>query len=179
MLSTMNISTLTAKRHPDVPRTRRSQGTSRRVLERTATTAASAMAVLAVLLIGGSNAALAAGAYFVPEATDASWDGAVATVTFQEVGVEGGATTISVQVTADVNVVCTQGESTLNIRRSATALAATDYPTSDDGTVAGTATLPLKVSGLKVPGFSCVTQQVAITAVLEDFWTGATLVHKT
>lgn len=149
-------------------------------LARFATSAASTMAVLVALLIGGAGAAQAAGAHFVPEATDAGWDGAVATVTFQEVEValDGGATTISVQVTADVQAVCTQGESTLTIRRSATALAATDYPISDDGIVAGTARLPLKVNGLKVPGFSCVTQDVSITVVLEDFWTGATLVHQ-
>jgi hypothetical protein len=139
------------------------------------------MAALAVLLIGGSSAALAAGAHFLPEATDASWDGAVATVTFQEteVELEGGVTTISVQVTVEVSVVCTRGESTLNIRRSGSILAASDYPISDDGTVVGTATLPLQVSGLQVAGFSCVTQHVSITAALEDFWTGATLVHKT
>jgi hypothetical protein len=150
------------------------------VLAKIATAAPTTTAVLAALLIGGASPALAAGAHFVPEATDVSWDGAVATVAFQEVEValEGGVTTISVQVTAAVHVICTQGESTIDIRRSATALAATDHPIGDDGTVAGTATLPLKVSGLKITGFSCVTQNVSLTAVLEDFWTGATLVHE-
>ena len=133
-----------------------------------------------MLLAGGSSAALAAGAHFVPEDTDASWDGAVATVSFREVdvAVEGGVTTISVEVTAEVEVVCTRGESTLHIRRSATVVEVTDYPISDDGTVAGTARLPLEVRGLKASGFSCVTQHVSVTAVLEDFWTGATLVHR-
>lgn len=181
MLSTRKTLALIARRQPGVPRTRRSLGASRRVLARFAAAAATTMAVLTALLAGGSSAALAAGGHFVPEATEAGWDGAVATVSFREVDVEaeGGVTTISVKVTADVTVVCTRGESTLNIRRSATVLEVTDYPISDDGAVAGTARLPLEVRGLQVPGYSCVTRHLSVTAVLEDFRTGATLVHKT
>lgn len=134
-----------------------------------------------MLLIGGSSAALAEGAHFVPEATDASWDGTVATVTFREadVALEADVTTISVKVTADVDAVCKRGVSTLHIHRSATALDVKDYPISDDGTVEGTASLPLKVTGLKISGYTCVITHVSITTVLEDFWTGATLIHKT
>jgi hypothetical protein len=146
-------------------------------LARFAAAAATTMAFLA----GGSDAALAADAHFVPEATEAGWDGTVATVSFQEVDValEGDATTISVKVTVDVNVVCTRGQSTLTIRKSSTALEVTEHPIGDDGTVAGTAELPLEVNGLQVPGYSCVTRHLSITADLEDFWTGATLVHRT
>ena len=181
MLSTMSTPTLIAKWQPGVPRTRRSLRASLRVLARFAAAVASTMAVLAVLLVGGSGAAWAAGARFVPEATDARWDGAVAIVVFREAGVavEGGATTISIKVTADVDVVCRRGESTINIHRSATVTDVNDYPISDDGIVAGTARLPLEVTGLKVSGWSCATQHRSVTAVLEDFWTGATLVHKT
>jgi len=141
----------------------------------------SATAAVALLLVGGPGAALAAGALFVPEATDASWDGAVATVAFREVdvAVEGGVTTISVKVTADVEVVCRRGQSTLHIHRSASATEVAEYLISDEGTVAGTASVPLEVTGLKVPGYSCVTQHLSVTAELEDFWTGATLIHKT
>ena len=133
-----------------------------------------------MLLIGGSSAALAAGAHFVPEDTDATWDGAVATVDFREadVEVEEGVTTISVKVTANVDAVCRRGESVLHIHRSATALDVSEYPISDDGAVAGTASIPLVVKGLQVSGFKCVTQQVSLTAALEDFWTGATLTHR-
>jgi hypothetical protein len=157
------------------------QRTRRRILVRFAAAAASTMAALAVLLVGGSSAALATGAYFVAEDTDATWDGAVATVSFREaeVEVEGDVTTISVKVTADVTAVCTRGESTLTIRRSATVLDVADYPIGGDGIVAGTATLPLEVKGLKPAGYSCVTQHLSVTAELEDFWTGATLLHKT
>ncbi|MEU0533219.1 hypothetical protein [Amycolatopsis tolypomycina] len=144
------------------------------------TTLATSAATMA-LLAGGSTAAQAADAHFVPEATEAGWDGVAATVTFQEVDValEAEATTISVKVTVDVNVTCTRGQSILDIRRSATALEVAEYPLAEDGTVAGTAKLPLEVTGLKVPGYACVTRNLTITAALEDFWTGATLVHET
>ncbi|MUN39612.1 hypothetical protein [Actinomadura litoris] len=134
-----------------------------------------------MILIGGSSAAFAEGAHFVPEATDVSWDGTVATVTFREVDValETDVTTISVKVTADVDAVCRRGASVLRIHRSATALDAKDHPISEGGTVEGTASVPLEVTGLKLSGFRCVITQISLTAVLEDFWTGATLTHKT
>jgi hypothetical protein len=142
---------------------------------RFAAVAATTMALLA----GGSSAALAADAHFVPEATEAGWDGGVATVSFQEADVPmDGATTISVKVTVDVRVVCTRGASTLDVRKSGTVLEVAEYPITDDGTVAGTADMPLAVNGLQVPGYSCVTRHLSITAALEDFWTGATLVHQ-
>lgn len=149
---------------------------------RLAVSAGSAVAVLTAVLAGGSGAALAAGAHFVPEATEAGWDGTVATVTFREVGLppDGGVTTISAKVTAAVDAVCRRGESILRIHRSASALDVQDYPIdSDDGVAAGTARVPLEVTGLKVTGWTCVTQRVALTAELEDFWTGATLIHRT
>jgi len=147
---------------------------------RSNTRRATTVAVLATLLAGGAGAAHAAGAHFVPKATQATWNGTVATVTFQEADVllDGGITTISVKVTADVTVVCTKGQSTLRIRRSATATDVHDYPISDDATAAATATIPLEVRGLQAPGYTCTTQHTTITAVLEDFWTGATLTHK-
>ncbi|BCY13377.1 hypothetical protein [Actinoplanes sp. L3-i22] len=134
---------------------------------------------VATLLIGGATAALADGARFVPEATGAGWDGAVATVTFQEVDValESAVTTISVQVTADVDATCERGASTIHPHRSATALDVRDHPISDDGVVEGVAAVPLAVAGLKVPGYTCVTTRVSLIATLEDFWTGATLTH--
>ncbi|RFS83552.1 hypothetical protein D0T12_21185 [Actinomadura spongiicola] len=139
------------------------------------------MAAAAMLLIGGSSAALAHGAHFVPEATDVSWDGTVATVAFREVDVvlKADVTTISVKVTADVDAICKRGVSILRIHRSATALDVKDYPISDDGTVEGAARVPLKVTGLEVPDFTCVITHVSVTTVLEDFWTGATLIDKT
>ena len=145
------------------------------LFEKTLRTAAATVAFLA----SGSATARADEARFVPEATEVSWDGTVATVSFQEVDVvvEGAATTISVKVTVDVDVVCTKGESTLDIHRSATALAATDYPVQD-GTVTGTAKLPLKVKGPQPPGYSCAVRHRSVTAVLEDFLTGATLVRE-
>jgi len=148
----------------------------RKTVARFAVAAATTTAVLA----GGAGTALAADAHFVPEATEAGWDGTVATVSFQEVEValEADATTISVKVTVDVNVVCTRGQSILTIRKSATTLEVADYPIGEDGTVAGTAKVRLEVKGLQVPGYSCVTRHLAITAALEDFWTGATLVHQ-
>jgi hypothetical protein len=148
----------------------------RRGLARFAAVAATTTALAA----GGTGAALAADAHFVPEATEAGWDGRVATVSFREVdvAVESDATTISVKVTVDVHVVCTRGQSTLTIRRSSTALAVEEHPIGADGTVAGTAELPLEVGGLQAPGYACVTRHLAITAALEDFRTGATLVHK-
>ncbi|TDB85775.1 hypothetical protein E1264_20075 [Actinomadura sp. KC216] len=139
------------------------------------------MAATAIILIGGSSAALADGAHFVPEATDVSWDGTVATITFREVDVvlKSDVTTISVKVTADVDATCRRGVSILHIHRSATALDTKDYPISDDGTVEGVASAPLKVTGLNVSGFTCVITHVSITAVLEDFCTGATLIDTT
>jgi hypothetical protein len=152
------------------PKTQALRGLARFAVATTATTA---------LLAGGSGVALAADAHFVAEATEAGWDGSVATVSFQEVDVPlEGATTISVKVTVDVSVVCTRGQSTLDIRKSATVLEVTDYPIGEDGTVTGTAKLPLEVRGLQVPGYSCVTRHLSITAALEDFWTGATSVHR-
>ncbi|WP_410613192.1 hypothetical protein [Amycolatopsis sp. lyj-109] len=155
---------------------RKSTGAAQRGLARAATAAAATMALLA----GGAGVALAADAHFVAEATEAAWDGSVATVSFREVdvAVESNTTVISVKVTVDVSVVCTRGQSTLTIRKSATILEVAEYPIGDDGTVVGTAKLPLEVKGLQVPGYTCVTRHLSITAVLEDFWTGATLVHK-
>lgn len=134
-----------------------------------------------LIAVAVSGAALTAGAHFVPEATEAHWDGTVATVTFreEEVDLPGGMTTISLQVTAEVDAVCTLGESTLDIHRSATALRVQDHPVGEDGSVAGTGTVPLKVTGLTISGWSCAITKVSVTAVLEDFWTGATLVHRT
>jgi hypothetical protein len=151
--------------------------TTNTCLSRFATTTLSTMAAAAVLLIGGAGAAHADGAYFEPEAGDVGWDGTVATVAFREVEVAlaAEATTISVQVTADVDAVCTRGDSTLHIHRSATALDVRDYPISDDATVEGAVSVPLKVRGLQASGFTCVVTQVSVTAALEDFWTGATL----
>jgi hypothetical protein len=136
----------------------------------------STMVAAAMLLIG----APADGARFVPEATDAGWDGAVATVAFREVGVdlETDATTISVTVTVDVDAVCRRGGSTVSLRRSATALDVRDYPIGEDGAVEGVAGIPLEVTGLTITGFTCRIMQVSVTAVLEDFWTGATLIDK-
>jgi hypothetical protein len=130
-----------------------------------------------MILISSSGVARADGARFVPEATDAGWDGAVATVAFREVDVplEADVTTISVQVTVDVDVVCRRGASTVDSHRSATALDVQDYPIGGDGTVEGAAVVPLVVTGLRVSGYTCVITNVSVTAVLEDFWTGATL----
>lgn len=152
----------------------------RPVLSRFTTAAVSTVSIIAALLVGDAGTALAAtGAHFVPEATEAKWDGAVATVTFREVDValRASHTTISVKVTVDVNEVCTRGESTLRIHRSATALAAKDYPISDDKIVSDTAQVPVAVGGLVVDGFKCVVERQSVSAALEDFWTGATLTH--
>ncbi|GAB2837847.1 hypothetical protein [Lentzea nigeriaca] len=150
---------------------------ARRVLARFAATAT----VLTAVLAGGSGAALAAEARFVPEDTKVSWDGAVATVSFREVDVEveGGKTVISVKVTAEVNMVCTKGTSVLRVRRFGSALDATEYPIGEDGVVTGTARLRLVLKGAQPPGYKCVTENESVTAALEDFFTGATLVHQT
>jgi hypothetical protein len=142
--------------------------------------ATATMAAAAMLLIGGSSAALADGPHFVPEATDVSWDGAVAIVTFREEGVVLNAdeTTISVKVTAEVDATCRRGVSVLHIHRSATALEAKDHPIGDHNTVEGAASVPLEVPGMQVSGFTCVITRVSITAVLKDFRTGASLIHK-
>jgi hypothetical protein len=171
---------LSTGKTPALITTRGSVGAARRVLARFTAVAATTTAVLTGLLAGAAGAAPADDAHFVPKATEVSWDGDVATVSFLEVDVEleGDETTISVKVTAEVNAVCTRGESTLFVRRSATALDVTNYPIGDDGTVAGTAKVPLEVKVVPLPGYSCVTRNVSLTAVLEDFWTGATLVHK-
>jgi len=149
-------------------------------LRKTASRFAVAAAAATALLAGGSGTALAADAHFVPEATAAGWDGRVATVSFQEADVapDADATTISVKVTVDVKVLCTRGQSTLDIRKSATVLEVAEYPIDADGTVAGTAELPLEVPGLQVPGYACVKRHLSITAALEDFRTGATLVYQ-
>ncbi len=130
----------------------------------------------ALLLFGG----LEDGAHFVPEAVGAHWDGRVATVTFQEAGVELDAdlTTISVTVTADLEAVCRRDDSTITVRRSATALAAEDHPISEDGLVEATVALPLRVTRPSTPGYTCDAPLVSVTVVLEDFWTGATLTHQ-
>ena len=138
-------------------------------------------AVVAALLLGDSSAASAAtDAHFVPEATKIKWDGTTATVTFLEEDVKLGTntTTISTRVSAAVDAVCTNEESTFRIHRTASSLRTSDYLISFDGTVPGTAKVPLKVNGLKVSGYTCVVEHVSMTAELEDFWTGATLTHR-
>jgi hypothetical protein len=144
-------------------------------------TKVSALAVGAILL-GNPSAALAATteAHFVPEVTKISWDGSTATVTFEEVEVEleTDTTTISTRVTADLDAVCTNGESTIRIHRTASSLRTSDYLISLDGTVPGIARVPLKVSGIPDGGFKCVVERISLTAELEDFWTGATHTHK-
>ncbi|MBM2620508.1 hypothetical protein JIG36_33865 [Actinoplanes sp. LDG1-06] len=142
--------------------------------------ATSAVAAVLLLISGPSAAFAGAEASFVPEATEAHWDGTVATVTFREADVtlETDMTTIAVTVTVDADAVCRRGDSTLRLHRSATAVDVQDHAISDEGTVDGVAEVPIRVTGLKVTGFTCVTTQVSVTAVLEDFWTGATLTHR-
>ncbi|MET9258921.1 hypothetical protein [Amycolatopsis sp. NPDC004079] len=139
---------------------------------------AAAATLTAAFLAAGSTAALAAEARFVPEATVVGWDGTVATVTFREVNVALGrsTTTISTKLTGDVKAFCTNGETTLEVHASATGRTTADYPIKD-GTVSGTAKFPVQVKIEHDPGYTCVLLHKEITAVLEDFRTGATLVH--
>jgi hypothetical protein len=140
----------------------------------------SSLAAFAALLLGHSSAASAAAdAHFMPEETKIKWDGTTATVTFLEVDVnlDTNTTTISTRVSAAVDAVCTNEESTLRIHRTGTSLRTSDYLISFDGTVPGAAKVPLKVQGLKVNGYACVVEHIAMTAELEDVWTGATLTH--
>jgi hypothetical protein len=134
-------------------------------------------AVSAMMLLTGATGD---GTHFVPDATEIEWNGTVATVSFREVEValESDATTVSVDVTAGVDAVCRRGASTIEVHRSATALDVHDYPISDDGTVDGVARVPLEVTGWRIAGYTCVLTGVSVTAALEDFWTGATLVHE-
>lgn len=150
-------------------------------MTRASTRIGSSVAAVAALLLGDASAASAAAdAYFVPEATKIKWNGTIATVTFLEEGVnlDTNTTTISTRVSAAVDAVCTNEESTLRIHRTASSLRASDYLISFDGTVPGTAKVPLRMQGLKVSGYTCVVEHVSMTAELEDFWTGATLTHK-
>ncbi|MBB1158443.1 hypothetical protein [Amycolatopsis dendrobii] len=138
---------------------------------------AATVATTAAILAAGAHSAWADGAHFVPEATEVGWDGVVATVSFREVDVAvKGATTISAKLTAEVKAICTKGESTLDIRASATGLIAKDYPVKN-GVVAGVAQFPVEVKITHDPGYTCVLLHRSITAFLEDFRTGATLVH--
>ncbi|MFE3783035.1 hypothetical protein ACFXPA_33220, partial [Amycolatopsis sp. NPDC059090] len=165
---------LLASRRPGTSHDRGSPGAAWRNPARIAIAAATATALLAA----GSPAALAADAHFVPEATVVGWDGTVATVTFREVNVAlgGRTTTISTKLTADVKAFCTNGETTLDVHASATGLTTADYPIKN-GTVAGTAKFPVQVKIEHDPGYTCVLRHKEITAFLDDFRTGATLVH--
>jgi hypothetical protein len=141
----------------------------------------SSVVAVAALLLGDSQAAsAAANAHFVPEATRIKWNGITATVAFLEADVDLDArtTTISTRVSATVDAVCTNEESTLHIQRTASSLRTSDYLVGLDGTVSGPATVPLKVQGLDVSGYTCVVEHISMTAELEDFWTGATLTHR-
>lgn len=142
---------------------------------------ASVVATAALLLGDFSAASATADAHFVPEATKIRWNGTTATVAFLEVDVEldANVTTISTRVTAEVDAVCTNEESTLHIHRTASSLRTSDYLISFDGTVEGPATVPLRVQGLGVSGYTCVVEHISMTAELEDFRTGATLTHTT
>jgi hypothetical protein len=152
----------------------------RRGLAGSAAAAASVVVFGTAFMIGDSGVAWADGAHFVPEATSVSWNGAVVTVAFQEaeVMVEGSVTTVAVEATAEVDSVCTRGESTIEVHRSATAKRTNDYPVGEDGTVEGTVKMPLEVKGPDAHGFTCTTKRRSVTTVLEDFLTGATLVHR-
>ncbi|WP_409463644.1 hypothetical protein [Amycolatopsis sp. GA6-003] len=162
---------LPARRHPSGPAG--SPRTAWRNWAKSALTAATPLALLAT----GSGTASAAEAHFVPEATKVAWDGVVATVSFREVDVPlSGKTTISTKLSVDIKVFCTQGESTIDLHASATGLTTSDHPIKD-GTVAGVAKFPVQVKGTEAPGYTCVVRHREITAVLEDFRTGATLVH--
>ncbi|WP_157239180.1 hypothetical protein [Catenuloplanes japonicus] len=150
-------------------------------MTRTPARIGSSVAAAAALLLGDSTAASAAAdAHFVPEATKIRWNGTTATVTFLEVDVnlDANATTISARVSAAVDAVCTNEESTLEIHRTASSLRTSDYLISFDGTVPGPATVPLRVQGLEVSGYTCAVEHISMTVELEDFWTGATLTHR-
>ena len=139
-----------------------------------------AAATTTLLLCDTGAASAATDPHFVPEETTMTWDGKTATVTFLEtdVDLDANATTISTRVSAAVDAVCTKAESTLHVHRAASALRANDYLISFDGTVPGTATVPLKVPSWNVSGYTCVVEHISMTAELEDFWTGATLTHR-
>jgi len=168
-----NARALLARRRPDAPGDRQRPGAAWRTPARFAGIAVTTTVLLAV----GANAASAASAHFVPEATQVGWDGAEATVSFQEVDVAlKGTTTVSVKLTASVSAFCVKGESTIDVHASATGLLATEHPIKD-GTVAGVAKFPIVVKIPHDPGYVCLLRNRSITAFLEDFRTGATLVH--
>jgi hypothetical protein len=88
----------------------------------------SSMVAAAALLLGDSSAASAAAdAHFVAEATKIKWNGTTATVTFLEadVDLDANSTRISTRVSAAVDVVCTNEESTLRRHRPGYRLGAT------------------------------------------------------
>lgn len=146
---------------------------------RVASTAAiPALTLLGVISAGSPGFASPARPHFVPAATSVTWDKSVVTVTFQEVEVSGEITVISFAVAADVEIACTRGESTIVGHRSAKATDTYEYPVDKDGTVAGTAEVPLEVKIPKISGYTCVVRDETVTAVLEDFLTGASLEHK-
>jgi len=129
-------------------------------------------------LLTGAPGAWAAAAHFVPEASGATWNGEVVTVTFLEVGVEAGATTtIAVRTTGTVHAVCEKDATVvLSTQSSATATEVSDYSTGPDGTVTATRELALAVRPPIVEGLDCTMRVTRTVAVfLYDLDTGATL----
>lgn len=138
---------------------------------------AATLVLLTALLLTGSPA-LAAAAQFVPAASSATWNGSVATVTFQEVGVAPDtATTIMVVAIGTTDAVCRQnGVVILTFRSSSTVTDQTDYPVGSDGTVSATREVGLVAQPPNVGGVDCVMEIVRrITVTLHDTRTGAVL----
>ena len=141
-------------------------------------TASAVLTALGGLQLAGPDPALASGAHFLAGASSASWDGTVASVTFQEVGVAVGATTtVSADATGTVAMVCEQGGVVLaSVRSSAAATGRSDWVAGSDQTITGTISVPLVVTPPDILGLRCHWLQTStITITLHDLGTGAAL----
>ena len=138
-----------------------------------------ALGVVVALLSTGGTAAWAADAYFVPEASGATWDGETLAVTFREVGVEPETTTtMAVAATGTVDFVYRRyDEMVVSTSSSATVTDVADHPADRDGTVTAVRDLALVVQPPTIVGLPCTVEVTrTVTVTLHDLDTGAVLV---
>lgn len=139
-----------------------------------------ALAVLAALVLTGGSAARAANASFVPEASSATWDGGLVTVTFAEAGLPPGAsTTVEVEATLAVDTLCRlNGMVLLSTRSSGTVVDESEYRADAEGIVTGARELPLVVRPPTTAGLPCVAEVTrTLRVTLRDLTTGAVLIR--
>jgi len=129
------------------------------------------------ILVSG-DAAWAANAHFIPEASSAAWNGDTVTVTFREDGLGAGTqAAIRVDARGSIDGTCSKGDAVLiATHSSATVTDLSEYQADSAASVTVSRQLAMTVRPPVVSGLDCTMRITRTFSVsLRDIGTGATL----